>query len=269
MALLPMFNYFVFNNEIKPVADFIPSENEEGIYEVVRVAKGVPLFLEDHLKRFFISAEIAGKPILFSETQLLILLQNLIEKNKAEEGNVLISCKSNLKIFFIAHKYPSKHLYQSGVKCGILKAEREKPNAKVFQTTVRQRADELITKKDFYEVILVNNLGRITEGSRSNVFFIKDNQIFTPPGNEVLLGITREKTIFLAKKLRIKLLERNLKFENINLFDAAFITGTSPKILPVCEIEGLDFDPINETVRRIIKSYNNLITEYIYTHKTA
>jgi branched-chain amino acid aminotransferase len=263
MTVLPIRNFFIYNNEIKPAEEFIPGENEGGIYEVLRVVKGTPLFLEDHLKRFYHSAELAGKTIRFSENQINDLLKKMIVKNETFEGNVLISCKLNLKLFFIKHNYPTPEMYNNGVLCGILKAERVNPNAKVFQSTVRQRADELLAENGFYEVLLADHLGHITEGSRSNVFFVNGNELVTSPDSKVLLGITRQKTIEIAERLDILVTEREVNLSELHDFDAAFITGTSPKILPIQQIDGLIFNPGNEIVRLLMKSYDDLIDRYL------
>jgi len=270
MAVLPIHKFFVFNNEIKATEVFVPAENEGGIYEVLRVVKGIPLFLKDHLERFYHSAQIAGKTISFSENQIKEFLKNLIEKNETNEGNVLISCKINLKAFFIPHKYPTDEMYQKGVSCGILKAERENPNAKVFQTTVRQKADKMLVDKGFYEVLLVDKWGKITEGSRSNVFFVKGKELLTAPPDKVLLGITRQKTIQLAQNPGIQINEREINLNELGNFDAAFITGTSPKILPIKKIDQFTFNPQNEIVRQVMKSYDDLIEDYLYSlpHKS-
>ncbi|MFW6257683.1 MAG: aminotransferase class IV [Prolixibacteraceae bacterium] len=263
MALFPVHNYFVYNNQLLPVSQFIPSENEGGIYEVLRVVEGVPLFLEEHLVRFYHSAEIANKKIRFSPEQIHKFLINLIQKNRVFEGNILISCKINLKAFFVPHKYPTTKMFETGIKCGVLKAERENPNAKVFQTSVRERANKLIEEKGYYEVLLIDHFGRITEGSRSNIFFVKDDELITPPGNEVLLGITRGKTIILARELNIPFKEKDVYYDDLNQYHAAVITGTSPKILPVKKIENVKFDAADVIVRRLISAYNLLIQQYI------
>ncbi len=262
MALLPIHDFFVFNNSVEPVKNFIPSENEGGIYEVLRVVEGVPLFLEDHLKRFYSSARIAGKSVRFNETQIEMLLNKLIETNNVKEGNILISCKINLKAFFISHNYPTTEMYRNGVTCGILNAERENPNAKVFQTSVRQEANKLIEENKFYEVLLIDNQGRITEGSKTNVFFVKGDSVITPPGNEVLLGITRKKAIDLARLNGIKCMEDDVFFKDANLFDAAFLTGTSPKIIPVSKFDKIEYNSTHNIVSKLIGSYNSLISKY-------
>ncbi len=263
MVQYPLHRVYIYNGQIKANTEFIVSENTGGIYEVIRVVQSVPLFVDEHLERFFASARLAKCAIPFSIEEITRFLLQLTDENKVSEGNILLSCKFNLKAFFISHKYPDEQFFSSGVTCGILHAERENPNAKVFQTSVRQRADEMMEKEGYYEVLLVDHSGRITEGSRSNVFFISGNQLYTPPGNEVLLGITRSKTIRLARELNLPFYEQEIKFDQVNSFDAAFITGTSPKILPLSHINGRLFDAQNKVVQQLLKKYNELINRYV------
>lgn len=263
MAVLPIHTCFVFDDEIKPVSQFVPAENEGGIYEVLSVINGVPLFLEDHMQRFFHSAQLAGKTIRYTEPQIRSFLNELIEQNHIAEGNVLLSCKIHLKAFFILHKYPIPEMYRVGVNCGILKAERDNPNAKVFQTTVRQQADKLLAENSFFEVLLVDHNGFVTEGSRSNVFFVAGDKIFTAPGSQVLPGITRQKAFEMARMLQIEVIEKQIHFSEIQQFDAAFITGTSPKILPIRQIDEMHFDPENPIIIRLMKTYDNIISAYV------
>lgn len=263
MAALPVNKYFVINGEVESLKHLNINENEGSIYEVIRVLDSVPLFLEDHLDRFFHSAELSGKNIPYSESQIKQFLENLIIKNKVRVGNVLMSYKTNLVAFFIKHNYPKPELYSDGVVCGILKAERNNPNAKVLYTEVRNRADQLIQEKKFYEVILLDHLGKITEGSRSNTFFISDNKLITSPAGKVLEGITRQKTIELAKELNIEVVEKEIKLTELKSFNAAFLTGTSPKILPISKIDAFKFDPKNKMVIQLIEKYDELIDRYI------
>ncbi len=263
MAVTPLHKYFVYNHKLCPNSEFISSENEGGIYEVLRVNRGVPLFLEEHLARFYLSAELAGKNIRYSEIQIENLLNELIRKNEAFEGNILVSCKTNLKAYFIPHNYPAKEMYQNGVNCGLLKAERENPNAKVFQTSVREKANRLIENNGIYEVLLVDHVERITEGSRSNVFFVKNGELITPPGNEVLLGITRQRTIALARKLNINLKEEDVYLHDLANFQAVVVTGTSPKILPVKQVGSVAFDSQNPVVRKLMNGLDEMISDYV------
>ena len=80
MALFPIHRYFVYNGNTKPVSEFIPSQNDGGIYEVIRIVEGIPLFLEDHLIRLFHSAQIAHKNVDYESDQIVSYTNNLIEK---------------------------------------------------------------------------------------------------------------------------------------------------------------------------------------------
>lgn len=267
MAFLPIYKYFIKNNQILPVTEFVSIKNEGGIYEVIRVINGVPLFLEEHLSRLFNSAAIAKKQIPFNESEIESMLKKLIDVNDRKLGNIFISCNEYFHAFYVESKYPDLSSFQKGIDCGTLKAERINPNAKILQTSVRGQADELIVNKNLYEVLLVDNLGRITEGSRSNVFFIRDNEIITPPGNEVLLGITRKKAISLSKNIGYKISEKDILLNDLSTFQAAFITGTSPKFLPLKKIDEIGFDPQNKIVQLLIKNYDDLIAKYIRVHR--
>jgi branched-chain amino acid aminotransferase len=267
MATLPIHKYFIFNDEVKETECF--GDNEGGIYEVLRVKNGIPLFLENHLQRFEKSAEIAQQKIPYSEKQIEKLLNILIETNRVSEGNILISYETNMKAFFIAHSYPTEEMYKNGVVCGILDAERENPNAKVFQAAIRQKANEMIEKNGVYEVLLSDADGCITEGSRSNIFFVSGEKIVTAPGSKVLLGITRQKAVKLAEMLNIDVVEKEISINELQNFNAAFLTGTSPKILPVKQIDRFTFNVSETILRKIMNAYDALIEQYISGKKMA
>ena len=268
MALLPIHSFFSLNGVLLPADQFIPSENDGGIYEVVRVEHGIPLFWEEHMERFYRSAKIAKKTILFQPFEVEGFVYELVEENKVCTGNVLISCKNNLKAFFIAHRYPSLDQYSNGVNCGILYAERSNPNAKVFQTDVRANANQLISEHNFYEVILIDHEEKITEGSRSNVFFIKGEEILTPSAQKVLLGITRQKAIMCARQIGMEVKEEDVLLSELKSFDVAFITGTSPKILPIRRIGNIVFKTDNSILRKLMYQYDLAIKNYIADKKS-
>jgi branched-chain amino acid aminotransferase len=129
-----MHRYFIQNGKVTETNAFHPQTGLE-IYEVVRVMKKVPLFLEDHLKRFFHSAWLCHLEIPLDAESIAAMLQTLISVNGAEEGNIRFSwCFRGSGIFqayFISHFYPDEPMVREGVSCGILHAERSDPNAKV------------------------------------------------------------------------------------------------------------------------------------------
>ena len=103
-----------------------------------------------------------------------------------------------------------------------------------------------------------NNL--ITEGSTSNAFIVNQNGfIQTHPANNFILGVvTRDTLIEIAKKNKIKVLEK--AFSSSDLFSSkeAFLTSTTVKILPVIKIneKTIGNGKPGQITRELIKMYN-------------
>ena len=172
-----------------------------------------------------------------------------------------------MKVFNIKHSYPSEELYKTGIKTIVYQGERTNPNAKVVDSSFRSKVIEEIKKSNAFEAILVNNNGFITEGSKSNIFLIKDNTLFTPPLEAVLPGITRGKIIYVAKSIGIDVDETDVRFEDFKDFDAAFISGTSPKILPISYVNDIKLNVENELMRKLIKEFDRQIELYVKKNK--
>lgn len=251
-------------------------EHHNSIYEVLRVINSTPLFIEDHYNRFENSFRKIGVGFFPSFDEIKSCLQQLIAKNNIDAGNIrieyLLSDKNNrLAAFFIPHSYPSAITYKSGVKLVTFPIERPNPEVKqsAVNNLVREKISKLQKATDAYEVLLLNNEGQITEGSKSNVFMVRNGIVYTSPPEQVLKGITRQKTILLANNLGINLLEVPIEINALNSFDACFLTGTSPKILPVNSIDSTAFNPSNEVIVTLINAYNKLISSYCSNYLKA
>ena len=239
------------------------------IYEVLRVINGKPIFLETHLRRMKNSFRLINEKFKLSYEEISINIDNLIKTENKSEGNIKITYgvhEKILKIFFIEHSYPSEEMYESGVKTILYFGERENPNAKIVNENFRKNVNDEIKDKNAYEAILVDNNGYITEGSKSNIFMVKDNELLTSPIKAVLPGVTRGEIIKIAEKLGIKIKEVEYKYLDIDKLDGMFISGTSPKVLPIKSVNNINLDPNNSIIRNLSKEYDNDINEYIKNH---
>ncbi|MFU0823695.1 aminotransferase class IV [Clostridium sp.] len=266
---------FIINGYIKEKYEFDEKFLYEGksLYEVIRIIKGVPLFLEDHLKRLYKSAETTNLEIWLKKEEIEKSIKELSKINNIENGNVKIifnynkNNERNFLCYFIKAKYPSKEMYEKGVKTSLYQAERENPTAKVINTNLREAADRIIQETGVYEVILVNKDGYITEGSRSNIFMIKNNSVYTAPVCEVLPGITRDYIIKACRNLGYEVIEERIHYKDIENIQGLFISGTSPKVLPVAQVENKKFDAKNKIVIEIMKEYDRILEEYINSNR--
>lgn len=265
--------FFIHNFKFYKCSEFNEELFKKGIsiYEVIRIENKVPLFLESHLNRLFHSADISNLNINEGYCDFETLIDELIKKNQVVNGKIKIivhykpeaKTEKDVFIYFTPHYFPSKQEIEHGVNLGLCKAIRKNPNAKILNTEARQKANHYIIENRLFEVLLQDSDGNLTEGSRSNIFFIKDNVIITPPENEVLKGITRTNILEICKKNNLKLIEKEIHIDDLTAIDSVFISGTSLKVLPVKTIEMFEYDVNNPILKKLIKLYDNLIRDYL------
>lgn len=270
-------------NKYFKINDSILESNEDdifeqiitpSIYEVIRVIDGVPIFLEEHLDRMFTSARIINYDMLYSKDQIKESIKEVILKNKVHNQNIkLLGSKIGDKmvflVYFVDSFYPPKEYYSSGIKTIIFEHERDNPNAKIQKDDFRKKVKEAMDMNDAFEALLINNDGYILEGSRSNMFFVKDNKIFTAPSNQVLLGITRKYIFNIAEILNIDIVEEAIHMDDIKDLQGAFMSGTSVGVLPISRIDTRIIQSTdNEIIKRLNKAYDKLIENYIREEKT-
>ncbi len=236
--------YFLMDRTLKSVNFFNSSinDNELCIYEVFRVQNNTPLFIKEHLLRLENSLKIADKHPAVQISQLPNRLKMLYAANSITEGNVKLDFRfmpggeQVFMAYFIPTNYPSNEQLQKGIKCTLQFSERHHPNAKIYNPDVRDKANTIIEQRHVYETLLVNSDNCLTEGSRSNLFFIKKDKLITADDSMVLPGIMRQHIIRIIEKLDLPLQYRCLPVEEIQEVNAAFISGTSPRMLAINQI---------------------------------
>ncbi len=89
------------------------------------------------------------------------------------------------------------------------------------------------------EAILLDDVGRVSEGSGENVFVVKKGVMSTPPVYSAILeGITRDTVITLAREAELPVVERPIDRSELYTADEVFFTGTASEVEPVLEIDG-------------------------------
>lgn len=265
-------SYFISNNKVMPVeeADKLSANSSRTIYEVIRVLSGTPLFLERHIERLESSARLVNSTVDAIRRKLEDSIYELIKANSNPDKNIKIivynleSSTPDYMAYFIKTSYPTAEEYSKGVQSILLQEERTNPNAKVVNSSYKERVAAAISSAKAYEALLVNSKNEITEGSRSNVFFVKNGTVLTAPKDNVLIGITRVCVMELCERLNIKVLEEPVNTNMLREIDGVFMTGTSPKILPISAIDDMHFNSaVNQVIKALIKGYDDMLEEYI------
>ena len=95
-------------------------------------------------------------------------------------------------------------------------------------------------KSGYEEAILLDDHGRVCEGTGENVFVVKDGVIATPPQTASILdGINRKSVIQIARDLGFEVVERDVARAELPLADEVFLTGTAAELTPMASIDDL------------------------------
>lgn len=98
--------------------------------------------------------------------------------------------------------------------------------------------------RNYSDMILLNNQGRVAEATGSCVLMVRDGVIYTPPSTEgALESITLDFVEALAKSLNIPFVRRPVDRTELLIADELCICGTLAELIPVSEIDGNKIDP--------------------------
>ena len=252
---------FILNGNLQPAEMFDNSLVYDGdsVYEVLRMVKGNPIFFTDHMERLASSVKLQKKEVLTDVSTLRKDIISLTRSDKKREANLKIvfnynNGATNYLVYFIEPIYPSEDQYKRGVKGILFFAERKDPESKVINHKLRSSIYHKLILEEAYEAILVNENNLITEGSRSNIFFLKGEKLVTAPDNSILNGITRKHILEICNENKIIVEYGFVNVVEIGDYQAVFMTGTSPIVLPFYCIDKRFFNvklPLIEKLRKL------------------
>ena len=245
------------------------------VFEGIGVYNGKPLFNLDHLKRFLVSAKLIKLNCNYSLYQLENIILKLIRLNKLKNGYIrpilfrssnsmspdTTKCKSILAI--ASWEWPKLFNKKNGISLTLSKYPRlekkiypiEAKSSGSYQTSVISGIDA--NKKKFDDCLMLDQFKNIAETSACNIFWIKNDVVFTSKTHSILSGITRQSIIRICKKRRIKIKIGNFKLKNLLSSDYIFVTGTAAEIQVVRKIQKKKYS-INSSIINILKKeYDN------------
>ncbi len=269
--------YYIHNGQPVDRRYFLcdTSEGTDSVYEVIRLVEGVPLFLEDHFFRMERSAHLIGRTLYWTMADIEQSIRRLAEANRVLLGNVKLLVqwdeedKGEMFACFIPHRYPTPEELSEGVAVSFLEAQRDNPNAKVQNASLRELADRLMEERNVYEVLLTDTSGNISEGSRSNFFLVNNDELITAPLASVLPGITRGKVLEIAYARGFTVRQRPIHRDEVGEAQAAFLTGTSPGVLPIARIDDLAFSVDLPLLRQLQTAFQSMVRRYVQSHNSV
>ncbi|MCQ2482859.1 MAG: aminotransferase class IV [Clostridia bacterium] len=243
-------------------------------YETVRILNGKLLFVEDHLAR--LNASVKGEEAFDVNTEYIckeaVAFLDAIKEKSIDITNAnlrIVLTKDNLIIHICEANIPSEEQKKSGIVTRILNWERVAPNIKVFRGDYKQKVAETFAMNTSfgtpYEVLLTNNSNKLYEGSKSNLFVIVGDTVYSETDDKILIGITRKRVLEALNNSGLKFEYKTFTLEEIKHNSAAvFVSSTPFDILPVYSIDDTVIDSAsNINLQKISKAYDEAVSNYM------
>lgn len=259
----------------------------DAAYEVTRTYRHAPFCLDWHLDRLFATLRYLRLDPGVSRERLHALTLDVLERNRARLGpdddvtlthrvtrgpsgspfggpppgppTVLVTCRM---VQFEAFA----RLYDEGIELQtpsvrLPAAGGVDPRAKTQSRLLFALGDVEVKRPDRAVLpLFLDTNGHVTETAFTNVFFVAGGRLAVPPDDVALEGITRRVVIALAAAQGLEVERRPVALAEAESCDEAFVTSTSPGILPVCRLNGRALAPVPGPVtRRLIDAFSERV----------
>ncbi|MDO5649845.1 MAG: aminotransferase class IV [Gallicola sp.] len=230
-----------------------------GVFETILLLENQPIFLEEHLKRLKKSASHFQLEGSMDQDQIFDFLKG---ENVPGKSVLKITITSeNLLLERKEYSYGEEDFIKgfSLIESSVL---RNESSPFTYHKTLNY-GDNIIEKRkavsaDYNEPYFANTKGNIAEGATTNLFFIKGNNIVTPPVSSGLLnGILREWVVE-----NYKVIESEICKKDYNQFDEIFLTNSLLGIMPVRSINNYELPSMRKSFS-LHKEYENFIKNKI------
>ncbi len=225
----------------------------DSVYEVIAVLDNNLIDLDFHLKRLKYSLSELEIKFTINKKKLYNIFLNLIKKNKTRNGIIYLQITRGIQ--FREHKYqknliPTLIVYTRNKSFNLPGKKFKGVNTITYQDLRWKRRDiktvnllpniiaaNMAKKKNAYEAILIQS-GKVTEGTSSNIWIIKRNNLITHPANsDILKGVTRTSLLKIIKKTKLKLIEKQFTLKQLVSADEVFLTSSGSFITPILKID--------------------------------
>ncbi|MDQ7048160.1 MAG: aminotransferase class IV [Enterobacterales bacterium] len=252
----------------------------DGIYELIPCYQQKMIGLDPHIERLQQGLSATKIAFNWSKQQWRELVSQLVERNNIPNVGIYIQISRGADTNR-SHGYPKNitpTLFAMAQPIADFNPNTNNTRLKIKSELDRRwrRCDIKSTsllgnlmhfdsaQTDGYDEILVHSDKNIVhEGSSSNIFVVKDNQVSTPIANQTILpGITRRLLIKqLIKSTEIQFEERNILLSEAIEADEIWITSSSRQIQPVVNLNG---QPVG--TGEVGDVYKNIAEEYYKTY---
>jgi aminodeoxychorismate lyase len=260
----------------------------DGLFETMRIFNGKPFRWAQHLERLRRGAEFLKIKTPFSSETLRDFAGELIAKNQMPDALLRVTLSRGIGVrgyspkgaetpTFVMSLHPAPARsgpVEAGGKRGdspprwklIISSHRLPANEPLAQFKTCNKLPQILARAEADaagadEALLLNTDGFVVEGASSNLFWIEQNTICTPPlASGVLPGVTRAVVSEICQMLSLKINEANIRAEELKKADGIFVSLSSFGIVEAASLNGEDCQQ-SPLPARILRAYLDLLEE--------
>ncbi len=272
-----------FNGKLVPLDEaVIPVDqmSQQTLYDTARTYRGKLLTIDNHIDRIFHGCNYFGFDIGMTREDFRKAVERTLEANWDEDfmnrnGDYIISPKIAgtplvyIRVLPLTGNFKSRaKYYREGLNVVSASTQRHVPPQCVDPRVKCPRAwfevaihETKTMHPDCWPKPLMFDLeGNISELVGGNIFFIKNEALYTPARN-MLLGCSRKIIIELAQENNIEIHEGDYKIYDLYNADEAFVSGTSFCLLPIASINGVEMGKTipGPTTQRVLDLYSDKV----------
>lgn len=251
-----------------------------GVFEGIRFyetksGKTAIFRLKEHIERLYFSAKAFEMNISYKKEEIENVILETIRKNNIKSGYIRpiifygygkmgLNPKGADLDFCIAVWPWGSYLGEEMVKVKTSSIIRIHPRSSETKAKITGhysnsiQAHQEAFNAGFDEALLLDFKGNVAEGPGENIFLVKNNQLITPAEDNILIGITRDSILQIAKDNNIECIEKKLPLDELKKADEAFFTGTAAEITPIKQVDGSiigdgKIGPITSTLKSLFE----------------
>lgn len=226
----------------------------DGLFETMRVRNGTPVWWDRHLARLQGGADFLEIDVPWPADELRKFARKLIAENALPESVLRITLSrgggsrgysskdaTNPTLAMTLHPLPPRPASLRLVTASLRVAAGDpldsfKTANKLLQILARAEAEA----RGADEALLLNTDGHVAEAAASNIFWLADGAVCTPPVSDgALSGVTRAVLLDVCQRRGIPTRELHLKPGDLPRADGVFLTNSVSGIVPVSEVDGV------------------------------
>jgi branched-chain amino acid aminotransferase len=234
----------------------------DGVFEGIRVYDGVIFRFKEHLDRLYSSAKSIKLKIPLTPEEMTNAVVDTLKRNDLKDayirlivtrgvGDLGVDPRKCAKPSVIVITQYVDATYgtvarEKGITAIISSVRRDMVDATTHEIKSLNYLNSVMAKLEALDAgaddaLMLDRSGFVSEATTTNLFIVKDGELFTPTtAAGILPGVTRKRVIELVPDLGYKVHEKGLTPYEVTNADEAFLTGTLAEIVPLVKVRGIE-----------------------------